>query len=67
MQNRLKVIFTGIFVGIISNAFSFQDSNPLQEDTVNIQKTIQYTPYYSKEKLTSLGNYVGILLGDQCP
>jgi hypothetical protein len=61
MQTRLKVFFTGIFVGIISNAFSFQDSNRLQEDTVNIQKAIQYTPYFSQEKLKSLGNYVGVV------
>lgn len=57
MQKIRKFVPTVLFACLVHVAFS-QDSTFVEEKA---EKKIQYTPYYSVEKLKSLGNYVGLM------
>jgi hypothetical protein len=57
VQKIRKFVPTVLFACLVHVAFS-QDSTSVEDKS---EKKIQYTPYYSVEKLKSLGNYVGLM------
>ena len=60
MQIGLKYVATVILFCIAEFSFSFQDTTFLNKDTLQ-EKTIQFAPNFSSEKVKSLGNYVGVV------
>jgi hypothetical protein len=60
VPNNIKNVATVIFICLAKISFSFQDTTIIKRDTLQ-EKTIQFAPNFSSEKVKSLGNYVGVV------
>jgi hypothetical protein len=48
-----------MFIFFSLPVFSYQDTTRVKKDS--LEKTVQFMPYFSKQKIKSLGNYIGVV------